>query len=159
MQSTRRAVVRGSAAAAALLGGCGASLRENSAPGGLELRNRRASSVTVSIRARKRPPSPTEPLDPNATEVPSPTATPETPFAVENPDASGEFEVGAGGERRVADFFPEPGAWSVEALVGGASGRSRIQLHAAIPGPAGVDTVVVTAEPGGRVTARATQVD
>lgn len=155
MQRSRRAVL---AALPVALAGCGRSLRANTVPGGLHLRNRRTDAVTVSVRAAVLPPLRTAGEGPGG---PTVTATPETPTdeLLANPDASGEYEVPGDGERAVPNFFPRAGRWGVEAVVvGGGGDRTRILLHAAIPGPTGSDTLVVTIDDED-VTAEATTVD
>lgn len=156
MQPTRRSVLVGTGA---LLAGCGRSLRENGVPGGLELHNRRSSPVTVGVRASRRADDSDDSTGSPQTATARATTTPETPESVESPDVTDEFEVPAGDQRVVPDFFPEPGRWVVEVVVADQTVRTRIELVASIPGPAGIDTVVVTARLDGRVTAEATQVD
>lgn len=156
MQPTRRSVLVGTGT---LLAGCGRSLRENSVPGGLELTNRRKSPVTVEVRASRRAGVPDGSIGSSQTSITSATTTLETPESVESPDVAGEYEVPAGDQRAVPDFFPEPGRWVVEVVVADQTARTRIELVASIPGPAGIDTVLVSAHPGGRVSAEATQVD
>ncbi|MFC6735281.1 hypothetical protein ACFQEQ_03405, partial [Halolamina salina] len=151
------------AAVPVALAGCGRSLRENTVPGGLHLRNRRTDPVTVSVRAALLPEL--EGGDGGGVGITeSPTATPETPrdADLEEPDVTGEYRVQAESERMVPDFFPRAGRWAFEAVVesenGGDGDRTRIVLHAALPGPTGADTIVVTVRQQ-RVTARATTVD
>lgn len=156
MQRSRRAVL---AAVPVALAGCGRSLRDNAVPGGLHLRNRRSETVTVSVRAALLPERQTDGGD-GAGVTDSPTATPATPrdAALDSPDVTGEYAVPAGDERAVPDFFPDPGRWGIEAVVDGGGDRTRIRLHAAIPGPTGADTVVIRLTADG-VTAEATTVD
>lgn len=160
MQPSRRTVL---AALPVALAGCGRSLRKNTVPGGLDIRNRRSEPVNVSVRAALLP-DPESGGDGGVGITDSPTATPETPrdAALENPDATGEYRVPPTGERRVPDFFPRAGRWAFEAVVtaeGGDDGdRTRIVLHAALPGPAGADTMLVTVKRQ-RVTVRATDID
>jgi hypothetical protein len=159
MQPSRRAVL---AAVPVALAGCGRSLRDNTVPGGLDIRNRRGEPVTVSVRAALLPEPESGGDGAGITE--SPTATPETPrdADLEDPAASGEYRVPADGEHRVPDFFPRGGRWAFEAVVdaesGGDGDRTRIVLHAALPGPAGADTMLVTVRQR-RVTVRATEID
>lgn len=153
MQRSRRTVL---ASLPVVLAGCGRSFRQNSVPGGLYIENRRRRRVTVAVRAARLPPQRT-PTDGEAT----PTERPETPpgEAVEEPSLTEEYAVGAGQERAVPDFFPRAGNWAVEAVVGDDSGnRTRIELYAALPGPAGADTVRIRVTPDD-VTADATTVD
>ena len=153
MQRSRRTVL---ASLPVVLAGCGRSFRQNSVPGGLYIENRRRRRVTVTVRAARLPPQETA-IGTEAT----PTDTPDTPpaEAVADPTRTGEYEVGAGGERGVPDFFPRAGRWAVEAVVGDDSGnRTRIELYTAIPGPTGADTVRIRVTPGD-VTAQATTVD
>lgn len=160
MQRSRRAVL---AAVPVALAGCGRSFRENTVPGGLHVRNRRSEPVTVAVRAALLPE-----LEGGSGGgvgiTDSPTATPETPRDVdfEEPEAAGEYRLRAEGERMVPDFFPRAGRWAFEAVVDSENGsdgdRTRIVLHAALPGPTGADTMVVTVRQR-RVTARATTVD
>jgi len=147
MRHSRRAVL---AAVPVALAGCGRSFRENTVPGGLHLRNRRGDAVTVSVRAAALPKDQPE----------GGTPTPATPqeAALESPDVTGEYRVQAGSSRAVRGFFPSPDGWAFEAVVDADGSRSRIELHAAIPGPTGADTMLVTVRDGG-VTARATTVD
>ncbi|WP_049980057.1 hypothetical protein [Halolamina rubra] len=147
MRRSRRAVL---ASLPVALAGCGQAFRENSVPGGLSLRNRRGDAVTVSVRAAKVP-------DPDAE---GPIATPATPTdeSLTDPDVTGEYRVSPGDDRAVAKFFPSPGRWAFEAVVDADGDRSRIELHAAFPGPTGADTMLVTVRDWG-VTARATTVD
>jgi hypothetical protein len=151
------------AAVPVALAGCGRSLRNNTVPGGLDIRNRRSEPVTVSVRAGLLP-EPESGGGGGAGITESPTETPETPRDdhLEDPEASGEFSVPADGERRVPDFFPRGGRWAFEAVVSAESGddgdRTRIVLHAALPGPAGADTMLVTVRQR-RVTVRATEID
>ena len=113
MQRSRRAVL---AAVPVALAGCGRSLRDNTVPGGISIRNRRGEPVTVSVRAALLPE-----LESGggggAGITESPTATPETPRDgdLDALDADGEFRVPPEGERHVPDFFPEPGRWAFEA--------------------------------------------
>ena len=160
MQRSRRAVL---AAVPVALAGCGRSLRENTVPGGLDVRNRRSEAVTVSVRAALLPEL--EENDGGGVGITeSPTATPATPrdADLDDPAASGEYRVGPESERRVPDFFPRGGRWAFEAVVdaenAGDGDRTRIVLHTALPGPAGADTMLVTVRQR-RVTARATTVD
>lgn len=153
MQRSRRTVL---ASLPVVLAGCGRSFRKNSVPGGLAIQNRRRRPVTVTVRAARLPPRGTA-----GDEGPTPTETPETPpaAAVEPPDLTGEYEVQPGEDRAVPNFFPDAGRWAVEAIVGDdGDNRARIELYAAIPGPAGADTVRIRVTPDG-VTARATTVD
>lgn len=152
MQPSRRGIVRGVAAAFVGLAGCGRSLRENSVPGGLMLRNKSAGDVTITVRAALRP-------QPTDTVTSTPTATDRTATPLERPELTETFAVDAGSQLAVPDFFPRAGEWAVEAVVDGRMGQTDIELHASIPGPTGADTVVVTVLPGGRVDAEATQVD
>jgi hypothetical protein len=155
MQRSRRTVL---AALPLVLAGCGRSLRKNVVPGGLSLENRRQQAVTVTVEAALLPPQRTVGAEPEA----DPSPTPETPLAkdVADPTVSGTYELGAIDEHGVPDFFPEPGRWAVQALVEGDGelGRTRIKLHAAIPGPAGADTVRLLIDDGG-LTAEATTLD
>ncbi|NHX35477.1 MULTISPECIES: hypothetical protein [Halolamina] len=147
MHWSRRAVL---ASLPVALAGCGRSFRENTVPGGLHLRNRRAESVTVSVRAAVVPDH----------ETGDATASPATPKdrTLDDPEVTEEYRVQARGERAVADFFPSPGRWAFEAVVDADGDRSRIELHAALPGPTGADTMLVTVRERG-VTARATTAD
>lgn len=156
MQPTRRAVL---AAVPVALAGCGQSFRENPVPGGLQIRNRRRESVTVAVRAALLPDRGAD----DAAVTASPHETPSTPRdqSLEDPDATGGYTVAAEQNRAVSDFFPESGRWAFEAVVDAEDAemdRTRIQLHAALPGPTGADTVVVRVT-GRGVTARATTVD
>lgn len=159
MQRSRRAVL---AAVPVALAGCGRSFRENTVPGGLDVRNRRDERVTVSVRAAPLP----EPEEGGggAGIAASPTDTPETPrdAALEAPELTGEYRIGPESRRRVPDFFPRGGRWAFEAVVDSEADsngdRARIALHAALPGPTGADTMLVTVRRR-RVTARATTVD
>lgn len=155
MQRSRRTVL---AALPLALAGCGRSLRENAVPGGLYLENQRQQAVTVSVEAALLPPQRGDAAGTEAT----PSPTPETPVAdaVADPNVSGTYEVSATDNRGVPDFFPEPGRWVVEAVVEGTDdlGRARIELHAAIPGPTGADTVRLRID-GDGITAEATTVD
>ncbi|QKY21424.1 hypothetical protein B4589_013970 [Halolamina sp. CBA1230] len=159
MQRSRRAVL---AAVPVALAGCGRSLRENTVPGGLDVRNRRSEAVTVSVRAALLPEL--EENDGDGVGITeSPTATPATPrdADLDDPAASGEYRVGPESERRVPDFFPQGGRWAFEAVVDDEDvdgDRTRIVLHTALPGPTGADTMLVTVRRR-RVTARATTVD
>ncbi|MFB6220152.1 MAG: hypothetical protein ABEH90_01820 [Halolamina sp.] len=151
MQRSRRTVL---AAVPTLLAGCGRSFRQNSVPGGLFIENQRDQGVTVTVKAAPLPPMET-PVDG------TPSPTPETPAdeVLESPTVSGTHEVAAGNDKGVPDFFPEAGRWAVEATVeDGGGGRARIELHAAIPGPTGADTVHIQVTPEG-VTAEASTVD
>jgi len=147
MHRSRRAVL---ASIPIALAGCGRSFRENTVPGGLYLRNRRGEPVTVSVRATVLP----EP-QPGAA-----TASPSTPDdrSLADPDVTGEFRVQPHSERAVGAFFPSAGRWAFEAVIDDDGDRSRIELHAALPGPTGADTMLVTVRERG-VTARATTVD
>lgn len=155
MQRSRRTVL---AALPLVLAGCGRSFRENSVPGGLYFQNRRRRTVTVSVDAALLPPRGTDAAGRDGT----PSPTPETPVAdaVADPSVSGTYDVAGKEERAVPDFFPEAGRWAVEAVVegNGALGRARIELHAAIPGPTGADTVRLRLDADG-LTAEATTVD
>lgn len=155
MQRSRRTVL---AALPLVVAGCGRSLRENAVPGGLYLENRRGRPVTVRVEAAMLP----TPETPEAGDEATPSPTPETPEAdvVADPSVSGTYEVDANAERAVPDFFPETGRWAVEAVVEGDGdfGRARIELHAAIPGPTGADTVRLRID-GEGLTAEATTVD
>lgn len=155
MQRSRRTVL---AALPLVLAGCGRSLRENAVPGGLYLENRRRRPVSVTVEAATLPPPETA----AAGEETTPTATPETPEAdaVADPSVTETFDVDANATRAVPDFFPDAGRWAVEAVVEGDGeyGRARIELHAAIPGSAGADTVRLRVDDEG-ITAQATTVD
>jgi hypothetical protein len=155
MQRSRRTVL---AALPVVLAGCGRSVRENAVPGGLYLENRRSQPVTVDVEAALLPTQET----PAAGAEDTPSQTPETPEAdaVAGPNVTGTYEVRANANRGVPDFFPEAGHWAVEAVVegGGDLGRTRIELHAAIPGPTGADTVRLRIDEQG-ITAEATTVD
>lgn len=155
MQRSRRTVL---AALPVVLAGCGRSLRENAVPGGLYLENRRRRQVTVTVKAALLPAPETAPGVDEAT----PSPTPETPAAdaVAEPTLTGTYEVGANGTHAVRDFFPEAGRWAIEAVVDGDGdvGRARIELHAAVPGPTGADTVRLRID-GDGITATATTVD
>lgn len=155
MKRSRRTVL---AALPVVLAGCGRSLRENAVPGGLYLENRRRRPVTVAVNAALLPPPETAAAVDGAT----PSPTPETPAAdaVAEPSLTGTYEVAANGTQAVQDFFPEAGHWAVEAVVEGDGevGRARIELHAAIPGPTGADTVRLRID-GNSLTAAATTVD
>ncbi|MBP1985748.1 hypothetical protein [Halolamina salifodinae] len=159
MQRSRRAVL---AAIPVALAGCGRSLRENTVPGGLQLRNSRSESATVAVRAALLPPLPSA-TDDDIGEVTA-TATPATPrdADLDPPDATGEYTVEPGEERVVPDFFGEPGRWGVEVVLDpdaeAASDRTRIDLYASLPGPTGADTVIVEITDDG-ITAEATTVD
>jgi hypothetical protein len=153
MQRSRRTVL---ASLPVVLAGCGRSFRQNSVPGGLFIENRRRQQVTVTVRAARLTPQETA-----AGTDATPTERPDTPpaEAVASPSLTGEYEVAAGTERGIPDFFPEAGHWALEAVVGDDDGnRTRIELYAAIPGPTGADTVRIRVSPGD-VTARATTVD
>lgn len=153
MQRSRRTVL---ASLPLALAGCTRTFRENTVPGGLYVENRRQQAVTVTVRAARLPPKETV-----ADGEPTPTDTPETPpaDAVGTPDQTGEYEVAAGSQRAVPDFFPTADRWAVEVVVGDDGGnRTRIELYAAIPGPAGADTVRIRVKPDD-VTAEATTVD
>jgi len=158
MQRSRRAVL---ASIPVALAGCGRSFRDNTVPGGLYIRNQRAEAVTVAVRAALLPPLGG---GGGAGVTESPTATPATPRdgALDDPGATGEYAVEPEEERAVPDFFPEPGRWAFEAVVsfedGSEGDRTRIQLHAAVPGPTGADTIVVRITDRG-VAARATTID
>lgn len=147
MHRSRRAVL---ASIPVALAGCGRSFRENAVPGGLHLRNRRGEPVTVSIRAAVLP-------EPGAGAA---TASPGTPDdrSLADPDVTEEFRLRPRSERPVGAFFPSAGRWAFEAVVDDDGDRSRIELHAALPGPTGADTMLVTVRERG-VTARATTVD
>ena len=159
MQRSRRAVLATLPAVA--LAGCGRSIRQNTVPGGIEIRNRRTESVTVAVRAAVLPPLET---GGGGIGVATPTETPVTPRDedLEDPDASGEYVVDAGATHAVPDFFTRAGRWGVEAVLNpdeeGEGERIRIELHTSLPGPAGVDTVIVEATNEG-LTAEATTVD
>lgn len=159
MQRSRRAVL--AAVPAVALAGCGRSLRQNTVPGGLDIRNGRSESVTVAVRAAVLPPLETESGGIGGND---PTDTPATPrdADLESPDATGEYAVDAGGNRRVPDFFPRAGRWGVEVVLNpdsdAAADRTRIELHASLPGPTGADTLVVEVTNGG-LRAEATTVD
>lgn len=159
MQRSRRAVL---AAVPVALAGCVRSFRDNAVPGGLHIRNRRGEAVTVSVRAALLPERAT--TGDGAGITASPTATPATPRDrdLDDPDATGEYEVAPDEDRAVPEFFPEPGRWALEAVVESGDGsegdRTRIQLHASLPGPTGADEIVIRVTPND-VTARATQVD
>lgn len=154
MQRSRRTVL---ATLPLVLAGCGRSLRTNAVPGGLYIENRRQEAVTVSVEAALLPPSGTGDAGTDGT----PTETPETPVsaAVADPSVSGSYEVGATKDKAVPDFFPEAGRWVVEAVLedDGGLGRARIELHTAIPGPTGADTIRLRIDDG--LTAKATTVD
>lgn len=153
MQRSRRTVL---ASLPVVLAGCGRSFRQNSVPGGLYIENSRQQQVTVSVRAAR--------LSSKGTAIGTeltPTERPDTPpaEAIDSPSQTGEYEVPAGGEHGVPDFFPEAGHWAVEATVGDDSGnRTKIELYTAIPGPTGADTVRIRVTPGD-VTVEATTVD
>jgi hypothetical protein len=157
MQRSRRTVL---AALPVALAGCGRSFRRNSVPGGLSIQNELPRSVTVTVSAAQLPPTQTA----ASQETLSPR--PETPIAeqVDPADVSGEYEVAANKQRAVPDFFPEPGRWAMEAVVDdgtdgdGGLGRARIELHAALPGPTGADSVEISITADG-VTATASSVD
>ena len=160
MQRSRRAVL---AAVPVALAGCGRSFRENTVPGGLHVRNRRSEPVTVVVRAARLPEI--DGRDGGGVGITeSPTATPATPrdADLDDPDATGELRIRAEGERVAPEFFPRAGRWAFEAVVDSENGsdgdRTRIVLHAALPGPTGADTMLVTVRRR-RVTARATTVD
>lgn len=152
MQRSRRAVL---AAVPVALAGCGRSFRENAVPGGVHIRNQRRKSVSVAVRAALLP-------ERDSGAQASPTETPETPRdpVFENAAVTGEYTVAADTQRAVPDFFPEPGHWAFEAVVDAENetDRTRIELHAALPGPTGADSIVVRVTPEG-TTAAATTVD
>jgi len=160
MQRSRRAVL--AAVPAVALAGCGRSLRQNTVPGGLHIRNRRSGSVTVAVRAGTLPPLDTG--SGGGIGEATPTEMPETPRDedLEDPEASGEYTVDAGAERAVPDFFAEAGRWGVEAILNpeeeSAGDRTRIELYTSLPGPTGADTVIVEVTNEG-LTAEATTVD
>lgn len=155
MQRSRRAVL---AAVPVALAGCGRSFRDNPVPGGLYIRNRRGGPVTVSVRAALLPPLSSGGDGSGFTE--SPTETPETPRDrdLDDPDVTGEYRVQPDEDRAVPDFFTDPGRWGFEAVVDDEGDRTRIQLHAALPGPAGADSIVVRIARDD-VTVRATTID
>jgi|AntRauTorcE11898_2_1112593.scaffolds.fasta_scaffold03387_4 hypothetical protein len=159
MQRSRRAVL---ATIPVALAGCGRSLRKNTVPGGLHIRNSRSESATVAVRAALLPPLPAS--SDNGVGGATATPIPETPrdADLEPPDVTDEFTVDAGQKRAVPDFFSEPGRWGVEVVLDpgaeSAMDRTRIELYASIPGPAGADSVIVEITPGG-ITAEATTVD
>lgn len=159
MQRSRRAIL---AAVPVALAGCGQSLRENTVPGGLDIRNRRSGSITVAVRAAVLPELRTEGGDGVGQD--SATSTPVTPrdADLEPPDASGEYTVAAESALTVPDFFSRAGRWGVEAVLNpdaeAAADWTRIELFAALAGPTGADTLVVEATADG-LTARATTVD
>lgn len=160
MQRSRRAVL---AAIPVALAGCGRSLRDNAVPGGLHIRNRRTETISVAVRAAQLPEL-QENEGGGAGVTESPTETPATPRdeQLDPPDVTGEYEVEPDEEHAVPDFFPRPGRWAVEAVLNPESendgDRTRIVLHAALPGPAGADSVVIRVTDDG-LTAEATEVD
>lgn len=160
MQRSRRAVL---AAIPVALAGCGQSFRENPVPGGLHIRNRRTEPVTLAVRAARLPEL-RENDNGGARLTESPTATPVTPrdAAFDPPDVTGEYELAPEEEHPVPDFFPQSGRWAVEAVLNLDSenngDRTRIVLHAALPGPAGADSIVIRVSNDG-LTAEATTVD
>ncbi len=151
MHRSRRTVL---AALPTLLAGCGRSFRENTVPGGLVIENELEQTMTVTVRASLLQP-------PETAQGGTPVTTPETPpeTVFESPDESGSFDVPASTENAIPDFFPSEGRWAVEAAIeDDGFGRTRIELHAAIPGPTGADSVIVTVDEDG-VAAEATTVD
>lgn len=158
MQRSRRAVL---AAVPVALAGCGRSLRENTVPGGLHLRNNRSEPATVAVRAALLP---TRSTATDGIGDATATETPETPrdADLDPPDVTGEYTVEARGERAVPEFFGEPGRWAVEVVLvpesAGVSDRTRIELYASLPGPTGADSVIVEIGENG-ISADATTVD
>lgn len=152
MYRSRRTVL---AALPTLLAGCSRSFRENKVPGGLLIDNGVEQDVTVTVRASLL-------LSPESPQAGTPESTPETPRKTEfeQPDESGTYDVPASTQKAVPDFFTREGRWAVEAAVedDGDFGRTRIELHAAIPGPTGADSVIISVDEDG-VAAEATNVD
>ncbi|QLG26368.1 hypothetical protein HUG10_01890 [Halorarum halophilum] len=145
---SRRRVLRGAAAGVtATLAGCGRSLRANTAPGGLELVNDRATPASVVVRAA---------LVPDATGTPDPAST---PVPVEEAAVQGRFSVPGNATRYAPRFFPEPGRYVVEASADGARHRTSLELYRSLGGGGvGVDTAVIRLVPDG-VRVDATGVD
>lgn len=132
------------------MAGCGRAIRENTAPGGLDIRNERGATVTVVVRAVARPAS-DEGFTPTPQETPSPIPADAAVYA-------GEFDVPAEDRRIVTDFFREPGRYLVDVTAGSARTLTTIELFETARGT-GADTVVIRLETGGQLKVRATEVD
>lgn len=150
MGRSRRATLRTIAVGTGALAGCGRTLRSNTAPGGLDIRNDRATRATVRVRAVRRR---DEGLFTTATPRGTPTTVPDDAAVY-----AGEYRIDADGRRIVTDFFAEGGRYFVDITDGSARAFTEIELFDTATG-AGADTVIVRLLAGGGIDLEVTEVD